>query len=156
MQTCKSCIKEIETGATKCSYCQAYQVWYKNPQNYSFIFMLPFFIFIFWNTGLFNTNDFIDYENKFTFTEEKSINVSGSNAKLITFNIKNNTRHKWNRISYEVISKQNGELLASITDSNYDWVIQPNSESLLTVKVPFIANANEWQLKIKDLKSDRY
>ncbi|PKG57103.1 hypothetical protein CXF83_17295 [Shewanella sp. Choline-02u-19] len=156
MHTCKSCIKEIETGATKCPYCQAYQVWYKNPQNYSFIFMLPLFIFIFWNTGSFNKKDFLDYESKFTFTKEKIIDVGGSKAKLITFNVTNNTEYKWNHISYEVISKKNGELLASTSDSIYSWVIQPNSESLLTVKAPFIANANEWQLKIKDLKSDRY
>jgi hypothetical protein len=156
MQTCKSCKKEIEVGATKCSYCQAYQSWYKNPQVYSLVLMLPFFVFIFWNTGIFNKKSFDDYESKFTFTEEKVIDTNGSKAKLITYKIKNNTKHRWNRISYEVISSNNGELLASLADSNYDWVIQPNSESLLTVKVALVPNANEWQLKIKDLKSDRF
>ncbi|MCJ8318726.1 MAG: hypothetical protein MJK12_03780 [Colwellia sp.] len=156
MQTCKSCIKEIEVGATKCSYCQAYQLWYKNPQHYSLIFMLPFLVFMFWNTGLFYKKYFIDFENEFTYTQEKVIEIKGSNAKLITFNVKNNTNHKWNHISYEIVSNHNGELLAATADSNYAWVIQPNSASLLTVKVPFIPNANEWHLKIKDLKSDRY
>ena len=156
MQTCKSCKKEIELGATNCSYCQAYQSWYTNPQVYSLVFMLPFFVFIFWNTGLFDKKSFNDFESEFTFTEEKVINSNGSKTKLITYKVKNNTKHKWNRISYEVVSSHNGELLASIADSNYDWVIQPNSESLLTVKVALVPNANEWQLKIKDLKSDRF
>jgi len=156
MQTCKSCRKEIENGATKCSYCQAHQNWYKNPQIYSVVFMLPLFIFMYWNMGLFNNKDFSDFESEFTLTEEKVIDTNGSKAKLITYKVKNNTEYKWNRISYEVVSSHNGELLASMVDSNYAWVIQPNSESLLTVEVAFVPKANKWQLIIKDLKSDRF
>jgi hypothetical protein len=156
MKACKSCQKEIKQEATKCSYCQSYQDWYRNPQNMSFIFLIPFFIFMIWSSGSFRSKNFSDYENNFTFTEEKVIKVSNSNSLLITYQVKNGTDYKWNRISYEVVSKHNGELLASMADSNYDWVIQPNSESLLTVKVGHVPNANEWHLKIKDLKSDRY
>ena len=156
MQICKSCRKEIEIDATKCSYCQAYQSWYKNPQIYSFVIMLPFIIFMFWNTGLINKKSFSEIESDFTFTEIKVVDTNGSKTKLITYKVKNDTKYKWNHISYEVVSSHNGEILASITDSNYDWVIQPNSESLLTVKVAFIPNVNQWQFKIKDLRSDRY
>ena len=156
MNTCKACKKVIEPGATKCSFCQAHQKWYNNPQVYSLVFMLPLMFLIIWNTNLLNEKNFSDFESEFSFTEEKVIDIKGSKAKLITYNVKNNTKHKWNRISYEVVSSQNGELLASMSDSNYDWVIQPNSESLLTVKVALVPNANEWQLKIKDLKSNRY
>jgi hypothetical protein len=46
--------------------------------------------------------------------------------------------------------------LASIGDKNCNWVIQPNSESLATVKVAIVTNANEQQLKIKDLKLVRF
>ena len=59
-------------------------------------------------------------------------------------------------ISYEIVSRKNGELLASKAVSDYGWVIQPNSESFLTVKVAFVPNANQWELKIKDLEVNRY
>jgi hypothetical protein len=148
MQMCKSCLKEIETGATKCSYCQAYQIWYKNPQYYGFIFMLPFLIFIFWNTGLFNKKQFSDFESEFTFTQEKTIATNNSKTLLITYKIKNNTNYKWNNIRYEIVSKSNGELLTSKAVSDYGCVIQPNSESFLKVKISFIHNANQWEFKI--------
>ena len=156
MQTCKSCLNEIETSATKCSYCQSYQVWYKNPQHYSLIIMLPFLVFMFWNTGLFNKKEFSDFESEFSFNLEKIIDANKPNTILITYKVKNNTRYKWRDISYEIISKHDGELLATNSVSDFSWVIQPNSESFLTVKVPIVSNANEWELKIKDLEVKRY
>jgi hypothetical protein len=156
MQTCKSCLKEIETGATKCSYCQAYQIWYKNPQHYGFIFMLPFLIFMLWNTGLYNKKEFSDFEKEFSFNLEKVISANSPNTILITYKIKNHTNYKWNDIRYEIVSRHDGELLSTKYASDFSWVIQPGSESFLTVEVPIVSNANEWELKIKNLEVKRY
>ncbi|PKF54095.1 hypothetical protein CW748_16685 [Alteromonadales bacterium alter-6D02] len=156
MQTCKSCFKEIESGALKCSYCQAYQLWYKHPQFYSLIMMLPFFIFIFWNTGLMSNKEFSDFESEFSFTQEKIIDAKSKNRLLITYKVKNDTEYQWDNIRYEIISRNNGELLASESDNNYFWVIRPNSESFLTVNIQIVPNANEWELKIKDLEVSRF
>ncbi|EAR30184.1 hypothetical protein PTD2_01406 [Pseudoalteromonas tunicata D2] len=111
---------------------------------------------MFWNTGLFNKKEFSDFESEFSFNLEKIIDANKPNTILITYKVKNNTRYKWRDISYEIISKHDGELLATNSVSDFSWVIQPNSESFLTVKVPIVSNANEWELKIKDLEVKRY
>lgn len=156
MKTCKSCRKEIESKASKCAFCQSYQVWYRNPQLYGFIIALPMFVVIFWNSGLFNQKNFIDYEPKFKIAVEKVISANDPRYTLFTYKVINDTDYKWSRINYQVVSKQDGELLSSMTGSDYSWVIQPNSESLLTVRVANVPNANQWFFEIKDLKSDPY
>jgi ribosomal protein L40E len=156
MQICKSCKKELTLGATKCPYCQTYQTWYKNPQHFSWLFLIPLFIFMFWNLSIFNHKEFSEYQSDFTVTEVKIIDSDDLKAKLITYNIQNNTDYMWDWISFEVVSRNNGELLATIADTQLSWVVQPHSESLITVEVPLVPNANEWTLTIKNMKSDRY
>lgn len=156
MHVCKSCKKEIEAEATKCPYCQGYQVWYKNPQHLSYIFVLPVFVFIFWNAGRFGDKHFEAYQDEFSAVEENTVVLPKTQARLITYRVKNNTDYKWDRISYEVIASDNGELIAVSTGVEYAWVIQPKSESLLTVKVQAIPDATAWELKIKNINSAFY
>lgn len=156
MQICKACLKEIKVGATKCSYCQAYQVWYKNPQSYNFLFMVPLIVFMFWNTGLLGKKEFSDYQSEFTLTIEKAIPAKNPKYVLVTYKVNNNTNHKWSDLRYQVVSKNKGEILASEANRDYSWVIQANSDSLLTARVEIVPNVNEWELKIKDLEVKRF
>lgn len=156
IQICKSCKKEIPTGATKCSYCQTCQIWYRNPNIFNFIFLILGLFYVLWQIGNIGIKEFNEFKSDFKITEIKVIDSNFSNSKLVTYKIENNTKYKWDEISYEVVSRYNGELLASQSGMEYFWVIQPNSESLLTVDVKNVRNANEWQLTIKNLKSDRY
>jgi len=156
LKKCKSCIKEIEATATKCPFCQSHQNWYKNPQYLNLIFMLPFFIFIYWNTGVFNKKEFEEYKTEFVIKEENTVSIENSRSRLITFRIKNNTKHKWGRINYEVIGYENDKVIAVNTGAEFNWVVQPNSNALLTVKVKYMPSATSWKFNITDLKSDRF
>ncbi|MDP2562938.1 hypothetical protein [Psychrobium sp. 1_MG-2023] len=103
-----------------------------------------------------SNKEFSDFESEFSFTQEKIIDAKSKNRLLITYKVKNDTEYQWDNIRYEIISRNNGELLASESDNNYFWVIRPNSESFLTVNIQIVPNANEWELKIKDLEVSRF
>ncbi|MBL4910858.1 MAG: hypothetical protein JKX78_12700 [Alteromonadaceae bacterium] len=152
---CKACIQEIPSEATKCPYCQTYQHWYKNPQNYGIMVVWPFLFIMFWNTGVFGNEKFPDYQDDFAVSIEKIVLIQNTKTRLITYKIKNNSDYKWRSINYLVISKKEDELITTITGIDYSWVVQPHAISLLTVKVPYVRGANSWQLKIKDLTVDR-
>ena len=156
MKKCKSCRKEIEAEASKCPYCQGYQKWYKNPQYYNLIFLLPFSVFLFWNTGLLNKKEFEAYKADFSINKENVVVIKNTQTRLITYRIKNNTAYKWNHINYEVVGSKHDEVIAVSTGSDYSWVVQPNSDSLLTVKIKLMPGATSWSFKIKDLRSARF
>ncbi|WDE11572.1 hypothetical protein [Thalassomonas haliotis] len=156
MIQCASCRQEIAAEATKYPYCQGYQTWYKNPQYSNCIFLLPFLVFIFWSTGIFTEKDYQTYRDDFSVSEENIVLMPKSQSRLITYRVENNTEYKWKHISYEVIGKHKGKLIAANTDIDYGWVVQPNSESLLTAEVPFMPGASSWEFRIKDLESARY
>jgi len=153
---CKSCVREIEHEATKCPYCQSYQNWYRNPQYWSQIILLPMIAFMFWNTGMFGKPKFADYQDDFSITLEKNLLIQKTKARLITYKIKNNSNYKWRSIEYTVVNKKANEVISAHQGSEYSWLIQPHGESLLSVHVPYIAGADTWQLNIKDLTIDRY
>jgi len=153
MQKCTSCKKEIEIEATKCPYCQGYQRWYKNPQYFSFLFILPFFFFVFCSSHLFDDTNFEKYEKDFSIKEQNVIVINKTKVRLITYRIKNDTKYKWRHVDYAVVSSNKEGVIAVDTGSDYSWVVQPNSDSLLTVAVKIIPGATSWSFKIKDLKS---
>ena len=103
-----------------------------------------------------NEKEFNDYHESFSVSQEKVLGVEGSRYKKITFKITNNTDYKWSHLTYTLISRHGDELLKTLSDSKHAWVIQPNSSSLITIKVLVEAGANRWQLQIKDLYSGQY
>ncbi|WP_281559332.1 hypothetical protein [Thalassomonas sp. RHCl1] len=156
MIQCASCRQDIAEEASKCPYCQGYQTWYKNPHYSNWIFLLPFLGFISWSTGIFTEKDYQMYRDDFSISEENIVVMPNNRTRLITYRVANNTEYKWKHISYEIIGKHQGKLIAANTDIDYGWVVQPHSESLLTAKVPFMPGASSWEFKIKDLESARY
>lgn len=156
MIKCASCRQEIAEEATKCPYCQSFQTWYRNPQHTHVLFLLPFLGFIFWSTGIFTDKDYQNYRDGFSVSEQSVVVIPNSQTRLITYRVENNTDYKWKHISYEIAGKHEGKLIAVSTENDYGWVVQPNSESLLTAKVKFMPGATAWEFKIKDLESARY
>ncbi len=155
MKKCKSCVQEIDEKASKCPNCQAYQNWYKNPQYLSFIVFLPFIFYMWFSLGLFSNIKYEDYIGQFSATEVSTNKLNGK--RVHTYEIANNTDKKWNHIGYELtaLDEQN-KVLIVITGSIYDFVVQPNSSTLMSVTVKERINAAKWQFKISNLRHERY
>ena len=157
MRLCKACQMEIDNKATKCPHCQAYQQWYKNPQHYGLFFVFPFILFIFWQSSMFKSEQFTQYQSQFTI-EEVTETVSDDDKRvIITYRIKNGTKHKWEHLSYELIGKdRNNNLVMTDAGSEYSWVVQPGGETYLTVKVEKNKNVYSWNIRITDLETSRF
>jgi hypothetical protein len=155
MKKCKSCIQEIDEQASKCPNCQAYQNWYKNPQNYGLILVMPFLFYMWFGTGLFSNIKYEDYVGQFSTTEVSMNKINGNSVH--TYKIANNTDKKWNHISYEFTAfDEQDKVLIVITGSKYDLVVQPNSSSLMSVTIKERINAAKWQFKITNMRHERY
>jgi hypothetical protein len=154
MKNCKSCHKEIDQKATKCPYCQAFQTWFKNPQLLGFVFPLIFIPFIFGSTGLFSKKSYTDFSNEFSVS---LVNESSDNEHDIhTYEISNNTKHKWKNISYQMKGFDDSEEIVVVdSNNNYTWIIQPNSKSMLSVRTTKNTPATHWKFEITDITSHR-
>lgn len=159
MKPCKACCEEINDEATRCPRCQAFQNWYRNPQNISWVFILIIFGWGYWFqtysfSSLLDKKDFFQYRDQFIV---KKINEDRSNEKrdALTYKIINETDIKWDSIKYELIgTDEKGDLILTDSGSEYSWVIKPKGESYLTVKIEKNTNVKSWSFKIVDLDSD--
>ena len=152
MKNCKRCKKEIEQLASKCPFCQAFQTWYKNPQFLNLIPMLVVFYFIFGSTGLFNKKEYIKYKTQFTFEQVGTSSEKGKD--IHTFNIKNNSKYKWESISYQYIGSSNdGNIMKVISEQEYSWVVQPDDSSMLSIEIDKDNDVEKWEFKIVDMRS---
>ncbi|MBU1620987.1 MAG: hypothetical protein KJ556_12015 [Gammaproteobacteria bacterium] len=156
MKTCKSCIKEIDNAASKCPYCQSFQIWYKNPQIFGFIFPLVFIPVMFYSMGIWFNKNYPGNEHLF---EVKEIGISPGEHNRLALNylIANKSDTKWHNISYEVsVFDAAGKLLFVKTGQDYSWLVQPNQSSYLTIELDNNLKAEKWKLKILDIKSGRF
>lgn len=155
MKHCKSCKKEIDSDATKCPYCQAYQVWYKNPQTYGVVFPLAFMILLFYMMGIFGSPDFEDYKEKIK-TEKQSEAMVG-NYYFVNFKITNETDLTWNQISYNLISYDKDDaVLVSESGHEFRWHLPANESVILSARSEDDPKIVRRELIITSLKKDRF
>ena len=159
---CKSCKEPIDEAAKKCPKCQAFQRWYLNPQYFGLIFMLPFFIFIFWNTGIFNRADFANYKDKFTVSVVKDDASSLPNKDkehLITVKIENRSGKKWKHPTFQIESLDStGKVVAVEHSSEYSVIIAPNSSVETTIELRIIPSeaVASHKVSLTGVDSDRF
>jgi len=155
MKKCTSCQSEIDEKAKRCPKCQSYQKWYANPQNYSWLFILPFMVFLFSRGPSFRKAEYLDHKDEFTFNEiSQSLDDSEDNGKVINFvySVKNNSELTWQGIDYQVFGKDKaGKVIFTNSAGSYNWTIHPKSESMLTVQVRHRESIVEWEFSIKNI-----
>ncbi len=157
MILCKSCRSEIESDSKVCKYCRSYQRWYRNPQFYSYLFVFPFIFFMFYQTAFFSKKEFIDFSDQFTMETINLVSIKNTSRYIINANVTNKTKYKWHAIHFEVIGRLDDKVIMIKSGEDYDWVIQPDSESMISI--PFKNESGEdleWEVNIKDLSHDRY
>jgi hypothetical protein len=155
MKNCKSCNKEIDTVASKCPYCQAFQVWYKNPQTYGWILPIFFVPLMFYYTGLFGQPKFEDHKDQITADFINENQVDG--RKVINYKIRNASNITWNDISYSVNGyDEKGDLVISNSGGEFNWLLPHNGDSILSVIVNNDQKIKSWELKITNLRKDRF
>jgi len=155
MKNCRSCKKEIDADASKCPYCQTFQVWYKNPQVHglavSLVFMLPFF----YMTGIFGYPKYEDYKDKIKYEIQSESHVQGKY--VVNYKIINESDVVWNDISYSVISyDKDGAVVISEPNYEYRWLLPANGSVILSAKVSKDEKIARRELIITSLKRDRF
>lgn len=157
MKPCKGCLKEIPDEAYRCSYCQEFQNWYRDTRKQNWLLLIPIFGMLFWMDFHLSSKEFSDYRNQFSIEQVKVIPSKDKGLHAITYRVKNDTEYKWDTLKYEMIgTNDKNELVFTEADTNYGWVIQPKSESLLTIEVDKKWDVKSWKLKITDLNTSRF
>ncbi len=162
MKPCKACQKEIPDEAYKCSHCRAFQKWYRNPQNISWLLLIPFFGFLYWSSldlrdSYLNPQKYTQYQSQFTVELVKVVTSDDKKKDAITYKVKNGTDYKWENAKISLIgTDEKGDVVFTESDTKYGWVIQPKSESFLTVTVEKKWKVKSWEIKITDLDTSRY
>ena len=155
MKNCKSCTKEIDDKATKCPYCQSYQIWHKSPQIYGLIFPLIFIPIIFYTSGLYGIPKFENYKDQISASliSERIVDEQ----KILNFNITNKSNVIWNDISYIAIGyDKNGGVVVSSSGNEFRWLLPSNGSAMLSVKVSKDEQISKWDFQISSLKKDRF
>jgi hypothetical protein len=161
MKLCKSCQKEIADIATKCPHCQAFQVWYKNPQWAASFFLIPFLIlmlgFSFWSIARLKSEKYEQYKSDFKSEVVSQRTVSNGFGGLeLTYSISNGTKYKWENIKWCMVGYDSaGKVVTSKTGCDYSWTVQPHDKALLTVTVDGSKDIKSWKLEITDLSTSR-
>ncbi|MEZ6046260.1 MAG: hypothetical protein R3C11_11965 [Planctomycetaceae bacterium] len=99
------------------------------------------------------SKDFEDYRDQFSVEE---VSRYESDQYHITYKITNNTDYKWNRITYEIQAKKGDKLISTKYDSEYAWVVLPHNSALVTARLPYLKEADDWEFSIVEIRSDRF
>ncbi|MBI5240444.1 MAG: hypothetical protein HY926_08215 [Elusimicrobia bacterium] len=153
MNQCSSCKKEIDDGASKCPYCQAFQQWYRNPQVYGLLILIPVFGFLFlWQRSLMNTKNYIDYQDKFAVEKVSQVVNDDKKWDFLTYKIKNGTDLRWEHLEYQLIGlDEKGAIVYTCSNGEYGWSVQPKAEALITASCGRNKNIAKWDFKITEM-----
>jgi hypothetical protein len=156
MKNCKSCQKEIDEKATKCPYCQAFQNWLKSPQLIGVIFPLMFLLYVIVSIrDLHAKKSYADFTNDFSSTLISE--ASDNKNDIHTYEIQNLSKHKWSNISYQMKGyDQANQIVIVESENEYDWVVQPNSKSMLSIKTDKNEKIVKWDFQITDMRVERF
>jgi len=157
MKQCKSCRKEIDDFATKCPYCQGYQQWFRNPQYFGFVFVIPFLGIMIWKMNALESESFEKYRNKIAVEEVRIVQSDDGKKDILTFNVKNDTDLTWKAIMFEVNGYDDHDnLVLANSESEYAWLVQPRSQSYLSATVLRNAQVKKWKMRIVDMKTSKF
>jgi hypothetical protein len=155
MKHCKSCKKEIDSDATKCPYCRAYQDWYRNPQILGMIVSLGFVVVMFHYAGIWGQRDFHDFRTEFSVKKVSEALVEGKPS--MTFEITNNTNHRWSNLEYALVyTDKGGKVLNAESGISYGWSVEPRSSRHVSVPAPKVENAEKIDFAISRLRTGRW
>jgi hypothetical protein len=157
---CKSCQEQIDQAATKCPKCQAYQQWYRNPQVFPLIFLLPFFAFLIWNMSrLSSPASLADYKDKLSVSVVDEKPSANAKTGLLTVRLENRTNKTWKRPKFQIESLDGNDKVLSVEHVNeYNMVVAPNSSTLDTLSlriIPAEAVAKR-KVTLTDIDSNRF
>jgi hypothetical protein len=158
MSQCRACRTEIDAAATKCPHCQAFQRWYRNPQAWGFLLLLPFLGFFYWQSSLLGSRaQFVNYREHFSIEKVRDVEGDSTQRPRITYRITNRTKLKWEHLSYQLVGNDDkGDLVLTDWRSEPGLVLQPGGEAYVTVQVDPTKEVRSWHLQITDLHSPRY
>ena len=131
---CKSCKEEIDAAATKCPKCQAFQSWYRNPQLFPLLFLIPFFVYMTWNVSRHEKPaTFADYRDKLSVSVVEENLSSNGRTSLLTVRLENRTEKTWKSPKVQIESLDADGKVVSVEHVNeYNVVVAPNSSVLDT------------------------
>ena len=161
MKPCKACQIEIPDEAYKCSHCRAFQKWYRNPQSISWLLLIPLFGLLYWSCIPVSLSlkrqhkqKYTQYQSQFTVELVKMVTSDDKKKDAITYKVKNGTDYKWENAKISLIGiDDKGDVVYTKSDTEYGWVIQPKSESFLTVTVEKKWKVKSWEIKLTDLEA---
>lgn len=157
---CKSCKEEIEAAATKCPKCQAFQSWYRNPQLFPLLFLIPFFAYMTWNISRHEkAATFADYRDKLSVSVVEENPSSNGRTSLLTVRLENRTDKTWRRPKVEIESLDaDGKVLSVEHVNEYNVVVAPNSSVLDTfsLRVTPAQPVAKRRATLTDIDSNRF
>src|SRR2546423_12907603 len=157
---CKSCKEQIDSAATKCPKCQAFQQWYRNPQLIPFVFLIPFFAFVIWDMSrMRNTVTFADYRDKLSVSVIDENPSTNPRTSLVTVRLENRSDKTWKRPKLQIESLDaDGKIVSVEHVDEYNVVVGPNSSALDTLSLRIIpAQAIvKRRVTLTDIDSNRY
>lgn len=153
MKVCKACRTEIDARATKCPRCQAFQSWYRNPQDLVWLVIIPITVPTLWELWNFGGADFLAYQDQFS-VEKVSDSPVDDTSGVTTYRIRNGTKHKWQSLRYEHVGvDEKGQVMISHWGTEYGWTVQPFADALVGVEVDNKVGASSWTFRIADLRT---
>jgi hypothetical protein len=157
---CKSCKEQIDAAATKCPKCQAFQQWYRNPQMFPLIFLIPFFAVLIWNMSrMSNPAAFADYRDKLSVTVVDENPSTNSKTSLVTVRLENRSDKTWKRPKFQIENLDaDGKVISVEHVNEYNVVVGPNSSALDTLSLRIIPAqpVAERRVTLTDIDSNRY
>jgi hypothetical protein len=157
---CKACKEEIDAAATKCPKCQAFQHWYRNPQLFPIVFLIPFFAFLVWNMSRWgNSAVLADYRDKLSVSVVDENASTNTKTSLLTIRLENQTDKTWKRPKFQIESLDADGKVVSVEHVNeYNLVVAPHSTALDTVSLRIIPAQSiaKRRVTLTDIDSNRY
>ena len=151
---CPKCSAEVHKSAVVCMYCRRDigAIWqkFKLPE---FLFFIILVVFLFNTLGWFwFTPQFKEHQDDFIISQVNTVELLEKKGYRLIFQIENKTDIKWKELSYQLIGSKGDVVLSVETGNTYQWVVQPQSSSYLSVDSVETAEGVNWELKIKNLK----
>jgi hypothetical protein len=157
---CKCCKEPIDVAATKCPKCQAFQNWYRNPQMFSLVFVLPLLALIIWNTSRVTSSaTFADYKDKLNVSVVEESASANPKSSLLTVRLDNRSDKTWKRPKFQVESLDaEGKVISVEHVNEYNVVVAPNSSALdtLSLRIMPAQTVAKRRVMLTDIDSNRY
>lgn len=158
---CKSCKEPIEASASKCPKCQAFQSWYRSPQIFSFLFLIPLLGFSYYTTSqVFHSTGYSDYADQIRVTIVGSQESQMKSAEIfLNVEIENSSKKTWKRPKFQVQSLDGqGKVIVVENLSDYDLIIPPNGKvvSTLTLRTIPEKTVASRHVTLTEADADRY